>query len=32
MKFWKEFLSDWLVWAAVTAAACFISITYMAIF
>ena len=31
MKFWKEFLTDWIVWAALTALTCFLGIAYMAI-
>ena len=32
MTFWKEFLTDWITWAALTVVACFIGIAYMAVF
>lgn len=32
MRFWKEFLKDWLPWTALTVVILFISIAYMAIF
>ena len=31
MTFWKEFLTDWIVWTALAALTCFVGITFLAI-